>query len=87
MHAMFIQHTDDIKVNFNYGIFNEYFPSPIIKNEFILDIDAYTDSPKKYEECRNLIEELNTVIAIYFERSITEDLRKLMGVIENVEEK
>jgi len=80
---MFIQHDEDVKVNFNYGLFNEYFPAPISKDEFILDFDAFTDSPRKFEECASLLEGFNKVIAIYFERSITDDLREEMGVIED----
>jgi len=83
MHTMFIQHDEDVKVNFNYGLFNEYFPAPISKDEFILDFDAFTDSPRKFEECASLLEGFNKVIAIYFERSITDDLREEMGVIED----
>ena len=83
MHSMSIQHDDDTKVNFKYGLFNEYFPAPIVDDEFILDIDAYTDSPQKFEDCRNLIQNFNKIIAIYFERSITDELRNEMRVIED----
>lgn len=83
MQTMSIQHDEDIKINFNFGIFNEFFPAPVIKNEFILDFDAFTDSAHSFEDCRGLIEKFNTAIAIYFEDSITNDLRSEMGVIDD----
>ncbi len=85
MHSMSIQHDKDIKLNFNYGIFNEYFPAPVTQNEFILDIDAFTDSPFELEVSDQLIEKFNTVIAVYFEKSISDPLRSEMEVIEDAQ--
>lgn len=83
MHSLSLQHDDDTKVNINYGLFNEYFPAAIVNNEFILDIDTYIDVPQKFDECVEHIERFNKVIAVYFEQSITDELRNIMGVIEN----
>jgi uncharacterized protein (TIGR04255 family) len=81
MHSLVIEHDDETRINFNYGIFNQYFPAPVIDNEFIIDFDAYASSAVKASECRKLIEKFNTIIAIYFEKSITDKLREKMEII------
>jgi uncharacterized protein (TIGR04255 family) len=83
MHSMVIEHDEETRVNFNFGIFNQYFPAPIVEDEFILDLDSYTSAAVKPNECRHLIEKFNTAIAIYFEMSITDKLRNKMGVIDD----
>ncbi len=83
MHTTVIQHDEDTKVSFNFGIFNEFFPAPIKKNEFILDLDAFIDSTTELDKFSEIIEKFNACIAIYFEQSITDELRNKMGVIED----
>ena len=85
MHTFNLQQDDDTKITIHCGLFNNYFPAPIIKNEFILDIDAYTENAVQIGNTKDVIKQFNKVIAIYFEKSITDDLRKEMGVIENAE--
>ena len=82
MHNLVIAHDDDTQINFNYGVFNQYFPAPVVDNEFILDLDAYTPFPIEVSECEAITERFNAALAIYFELSITEKLREEMGVID-----
>lgn len=86
MNAMFIQHDEDTKLTYNFGVFNQYFPAPISENEFILDLDAFHDTGVSSEDFRSLVEKFNKVIAIYFEKSITEKLREKMEEIRDGEE-
>jgi uncharacterized protein (TIGR04255 family) len=81
MHSMVIAHDDETQINFNFGIFNQYFPAPITDREFILDLDAYTPFAIEAGDCDRMVEKFNQVIAIYFEASITEKLREEMGVL------
>jgi uncharacterized protein (TIGR04255 family) len=82
MQSVVVRHSDTVQLNINYGIYNQYFPSEIKDGEFILDIDAYSPYPVETDECKQQIKEFNSVLAIYFENFITDDLRKYMGVID-----
>lgn len=83
MHGMVIQHDDDTAMNFNYGIYNQYFPGPITDNEFILDYDAYNVEPIPVKNSMDLLKSFNKALAIYFENSITDKLRDIMEVIDD----
>ena len=86
MQSMVIDYDDETRINYNFGIFNQYFPAAIVENEFILDLDAYTSSAQKPSECPRLLQQFNKTIAIYFELSITDKLREVMEVIEDESE-
>jgi len=82
MHTMIFVESEDLAVNFNYGIYNRYFPAPITENEFIIDLDAYTPFSIKVENPVERLKEFSKVLAIYFESSITDALRENMEVID-----
>ncbi len=82
MHSLVIAYDEDTSLNIQYGIFNQYFPSPIVENEFILDIDAFTPYAVEIKDSPKLIEKFNKIIAIYFEKSIKEKLRSEMETID-----
>lgn len=82
MHSMIFIEDDDLAVNFNYGVYNRYFPAPISENEFILDLDAYTHYSIEVENPVERLKKFSKALAIYFEKSITEDLRQTMEVID-----
>lgn len=82
MHIDAVEHDDETRLNINYGLFNSYFPAPMVDNSFILDIDvfsAYQVSPK---DGVKILTDFNKVVAIYFEKSVTEKLRQLMEVVD-----
>lgn len=81
MHSDVIAYDEDTSINLNYGIFNKYFPAPIVEPQFILDIDAYSTFAVKVQDCLGMLKKYNEAIAIYFERSITEGLREKMEVV------
>jgi uncharacterized protein (TIGR04255 family) len=82
MHNIVLAEDDETMLNINYGIFNRRFPEPITENEFILDLDAYTPAAVDIEDTLRLLKKFNTTNAIYFENSVTDKLRAVMGVIE-----
>jgi uncharacterized protein (TIGR04255 family) len=85
MHSMVFQEDDETSINLNFGIFNKYFPAPIVDNEFIIDIDAFYPGEINTKDCDRLLKHYNKQIAIYFETSITDKLREEMGVIDEPE--
>lgn len=85
MHSLVIAHDEETLVTINYGIFNQFFPAAITDKEFIIDIDAYTPFTIEASDQARILEKFNKTIAIYFEMSITDKLRKEMGVINEQE--
>lgn len=80
MHTMVIAYDDETQINLNYGIFNNYFPAPIIDEEFILDFDAYTTFSVQIGDTLTILDKFNTVLTDLFEQSITDKLREIMEV-------
>lgn len=70
---------DDCNLIFQFGIHNPDYPAPIKKKIFILDLDSYYQGSQEYTDIVGNIENSHALIQEYFERSITEDLRKLMN--------
>jgi uncharacterized protein (TIGR04255 family) len=73
----------DLIVKFQYGMFNSDYPAPIRKKAFILDYDAYFHGPQDLEEIKSNLEKFHAKIKEMYERSISDELRKLMGVVED----
>lgn len=71
-----INEEEGVKLLFKYGVFNSVYPSPPIKKEFILDFDCYTNFLEKPQDVLNFFDNYNKTIAIYFENSIGDKLRK-----------
>jgi len=71
---------DDYTMNFNYGIFNSEFPAKIRRKEFILDFDCSTQEVNETTFYDSLAK-FNKEIKILFEKSIKDNLRELMEVI------
>lgn len=78
------EYTDDIaQTRFQFGIPNQYYPSPIISPEFVIDIDIYATRHIEYDNIILSLNDFHLKIQELFEESITDKLRKLMGVISN----
>lgn len=72
---------DELFVNFRFGLYNKAYPNPIQNNDFVLDYDSFTsEGYTNSNEILRAIEKSHKVIQILFEESITDDLRKIMGV-------
>lgn len=71
----------DMILNFNYGIYNPDFPSPINQKEFIFDFDAYYEGAMKLEEIGPKLDRCHQQIQELFESCITDELRTKMEVV------
>lgn len=68
-------------INFNYGLWNSSYPSPINEKVFILDFDAYSKFPLDVEgiDLASLVKEYNQKIENLFEAAIKTDLRTILN--------
>jgi uncharacterized protein (TIGR04255 family) len=66
---------DEVKCRLQSGIFNPDYPAKIKKREFILDFDAFIDTPHSFTNINELFDSLHNVIQSKFEDSITTKLR------------
>jgi uncharacterized protein (TIGR04255 family) len=74
-----ILNKSDHQLIFNYGTFNSLFPAKISQREFILDIDCSSQDVKE-TEIQSSVEAFHKDIQKLFEKSIQQNLKKLMGV-------
>lgn len=75
MGAFELKCDEDSLLNVKYGMINTSYPNPIIKKEFILDFDCYTQVQFEKENMLSNMDKYHTYIKTYFEKSITESLR------------
>ena len=70
---------DDIKVTYRAGIYNQFYPMPISKDDYALDIDCYTNSAiESAEDLERFIERAHGMIQMLFEKSINDKMRGVM---------
>lgn len=62
---------DEVKCRVQAGIFNADYPAKIKNKEFILDIDAFIDTPHNFANINKLFDSLHSVIQGKFEQNIT----------------
>lgn len=67
---------DDTRLILKYGMYNKNYPAEPINKEFILDLDCYSNIIENLGEVNNFMSKNNKLMAIYFEASIEEKLRK-----------
>lgn len=79
MHQVSEIHDDD-QLLMNYGLVNPDYPAPLIQRHFVLDIDCSRQSVVNFSETIDCVKKLNALGSATFERSIGEELRKIMGV-------
>lgn len=73
---------NDHMLRFQYGIYNQDYPAPNKKNSFIIDTDIYKTGLYETEDVKNAIDEYHRQANEWFEKSISENLRKIMGEIK-----
>lgn len=78
LHRLTIKYEDAFLI-FIYGIFNPDFPAKIKKKIFILDYDAYYEGLLDSKDLPKYMDSFHKKINIFFEKSITDELRKKMG--------
>jgi uncharacterized protein (TIGR04255 family) len=66
-------------LRYRFGVFNPDYPAPIRRKEFILDLDAYTESAIDVRNIETVLDEYHATIQRYFERSINSNLRSVMN--------
>lgn len=67
---------DEVKCRVQSGIFNADYPAKIKNREFILDIDAFIDTPHNFTNINKLFDSLHAVIQSKFEQNITQVARE-----------
>lgn len=84
MHLLDINENEN-KLRFQFGIFNSEYPNPIARKEFILDYDCRINEELETSEVYRKAEEFYGIIHKWFEKSIEDGLREIMGVVNNEE--
>jgi len=75
---------EECDLKFQFGLFNSEYPNPISRKEFILDYDCTTNEEIDILEIFDKAKEFNKKIHEWFEKSILDDLREIMGVVNSV---
>lgn len=70
---------DEIKLRQQTGIYNPDYPATIKKKDFVVDIDAYIDTPHAFSDVAKLLDGLHEKIQFHFESCITSDMRKILN--------
>lgn len=73
----------DLIIRFQYGMFNPDYPAPIRKKSFVLDYDAHLQGPQNLDDVKHSVDVFHQAIQELFEYSISDGLRRLMGVDED----
>lgn len=66
---------DDIKVKEQTGFFNPDFPAIIKRHDFVLDIDAFIDTPHLINNAEAYLNQIHSIIEDHFELNIKQKLR------------
>lgn len=64
---------------FQHGIFNNEFPNPIARKNFILDFDYFTTQDTEISQVNGMIASMNQFCTDTFENSIEDKLRDLIN--------
>lgn len=70
---------DEIKLRMQSGIYNPDYPARIKKFDFIIDLDAYIDTPHIINDVEGLFDDIHRKIQEQFEACIKEDLRSVLN--------
>jgi len=77
VHEIELKH-EDYRFRFRFGIFNNDYPADLIKKEFILDYDCFILDELKITEIYKKLDEFHDITHDWFEKSITDKLRRSM---------
>lgn len=72
---------DEIKLRIQSGIFNPDYPAKVKNKEFVLDFDAFMDTPHGFTNMNNIFDSLHKTIEDKFELLITNQLRDELNAI------
>lgn len=71
------------RLKFQFGFFNSEYPNAIARREFVLDYDCFSSEEVEASEITLKAKLFNEAINSWFEQSISDGLRKIMGVIDS----
>ena len=69
---------DEIKLRMQTGIYNPDYPAKIKKLDFILDLDAFIDTPHVVTDVEGFFDDIHEKIQEKFESCITDEMRKVL---------
>lgn len=69
---------NEVKLRMQTGMYNPDYPAKIKKLDFIVDLDAYVDTPHAFSEVDSFLDDLHQKIQNHFESSITQELKNLL---------
>lgn len=72
----------DHMLRFQYGVYNEDYPAPNKKNEFVLDTDIFSTGIFGIDEIQEMTDKFHAKAKDWFEKSIKAPLREKMGVVD-----
>lgn len=71
---------DDIKVMYRAGEYNQFYPMPISKDDFALDIDCFTNTGmESAEDISAFVKKAHSLEQYLFEQSINDKMRGVMN--------
>ena len=82
MHMLEVK-VEGYDLKFQFGMFNSEYPNPIARKEFVLDYDCSLKEEIEINEIFGKAIEFKKIISSWFERSIENELRKIMGKVDD----
>ena len=73
---------DDFLIIFNFGDFNDNYPSTIIKNNYILDYDCIFNQPITHNHLENKINSMHDKIKYYFDKTTSNMFKEKLGDVD-----
>jgi uncharacterized protein (TIGR04255 family) len=70
---------DEIKLRMQTGIYNPDYPAKIKKLDFIIDLDAFIDTPHVVHNVESFFDDIHEKIQEKFEECITDKLRGVLN--------
>lgn len=70
---------DDFLIIFNFGEFNDNYPSTVIKNNYILDYDCIFNQPITRNNLENKITTMHDKINDYFDKTTSKKFKQGLG--------
>ncbi|MDI9332172.1 MAG: TIGR04255 family protein [Alphaproteobacteria bacterium] len=73
----------NINLKYQFGVANPDYPAIVRRKQFILDLDAFAVGAYELSEIKNVVNNSHALIQDFFEASLKEKARKLMGRKKN----
>lgn len=83
MHVLELEYPDDVRLKYQFGVPNPDYPAPVKQKHFVMDLDASASRILDTGEVKRLLEPMHDSIKSLFEASISDKLRRHMGVLEH----